>query len=361
MEAPRRPDTSTRLLAWIVVLAACKSPSTQERKPVLADATSGVPVDAPVAVAADAAAPADANPNRLTISVVPPRTPGQGFAKRCAIGGDPLGLDCRATPSFALGADGTLFLATGRTARRYRLDAGEPCKLEPAGAAIELPPDNPRPQSIDGPLYMRSGDARWSLYAAGPTVYAHDFLGGLFRIDRGKAEPACVDVFGYRSLARLGKRLLVGRNGIEELVLRGKGACTARSARIDDKARDELYAIGDHLYTAGNELHRYDGKTRVRLAESTRVCAITAMTACGDGACALDHNCPQIVQLGPDGSVLRTIDDAQLFDARPYSLRGATTAPDGTVYLLATHRDRVGDRDVCEAAVYAVPGAVFAR
>lgn len=361
MEAPRRPDTSTRVLGWIIVLAACKAPSTnREPAPAPAPADAARPADAALAAPLDAA-PADANPNTLTISVVPPRTPGQGFARRCAIGGDPVIGECRAEPSFALAADGTLYLARAGALRRYRVTAGDPCKLEPTGAAIELPPDNPRPQSIDGPVYMRSGGAAWSLHAAGGAVYAHDFLGGLFRVDRGKPEPACTDVFGYRSFAKLGKRLLVGRNGIEELVLRGGGKCTARSARIDDKARDDLHVVGTTLYTAGRDLHRYDGTRRVPLAEGTRLCALTAMTACGDGACALDHNCPQLVQLAADGSVLRTIDDRQLFDARPYSLRDAVTARDGTVYLLGMHRDRVGDRDVCEAAVYAVPAPVFAR
>ncbi len=77
---------------------------------------------------------------------------------------------------------------------------------------------------------------------------------------------------------------------------------------------------------------------------------------CGDGTCIVDNNCSQVVQLDADGKVLRAIESGKLFDARPYVLDTATAAPDGSVFVLAHHRDH----DICEAAVYRLPAALFA-
>ncbi|MBA3397778.1 MAG: hypothetical protein H0T89_34460, partial [Deltaproteobacteria bacterium] len=255
-----------------------------------------------------------------------------------------------------------IHLVHGASVLRFRATPGE-CTLEPAGEPIALPPETPRPQRIDGgPLYMRSGGPAWELHATGDALYAFDFLGGLYRIARGKPEPACTSEFGFRSFAQVGKRWLATRKGIEELELGRAGKCKARSARLDDKARGTIHAIGGALYLASHDkLHRYAGKTATALGAGTRMCALTAMTACGDGACALDHNCPQLIQLAADGAVIRTIEASKLFDVRPYSLDDLASAPDGTVYLLAHHRDKLDGREVCEAAVYAISSAVFAR
>src|SRR5438309_132592 len=83
---------------------------------------------------------------------------------------------------------------------RYTRAAGDDCRFDPAGEPIALPAANKRPQRIDkGPVYMRSGGPAWHLVRAGDAIYAYDFLGGLFRVDRGKPEAACTDVFGYDS------------------------------------------------------------------------------------------------------------------------------------------------------------------
>ena len=307
--------------------------------------------------------PADgaSEPNRIVISPAAPRDPGRRtLARRCVLGGDPLASACvGGGEGIAVGADGLVYVVDGRQVRRYQRADGEGCRLEPSGEPIELPPDNPRPQKLGGPVYMRSGGAAWHLVRAGAAVYAHDFLGGLFRIDRGKPEPTCDDVFGFKSVAVLGKRLLVARNGIEELKPGTK--CKAVPARIDDKARGDLHAIADHLYLASHgKVSRYDGGQRVELGEGTRICSVSGLTACGDGACILDNNCMQVVQLGADGKVLRVLDDDKLFATRPWSLAEATTAKGGEVYVLARHRDKTNDKEICEAAIYELPAAVFA-
>src|SRR5678816_4469945 len=115
--------------------------------------------------------------------------------------------------------------------------------------------------------------------------------------------------------------------------------CKVKSAGIDDKQRDKLFVVHDTLFAGFSKLVRYEGKKTDDVAPDTRFCAIEAMTACGDGACVLDHNCPKLTQLAADHSVVREIDSDKLFDTPPYSLVTAATAPDGTVYMYALHRD----------------------
>ena len=290
---------------------------------------------------------ADASAGKITISVVQPGVPGSGFAKRCAVGGAPLASTCvGGSTGIALDKAGTLYVTNEGALHRYKVDAD--CKLEPAGDPIALPENNPRPQVVGkGPMYMRSGGVAWDLVQTSDAIYAHDFLVGLFRVDRGKVEPACTAEFGFRNYVKVGKRFLAQRKGIEEVTLGAKGACKVKSAGIDDKARS-LFAARDKAYTSFDDL-------------GIRLCHASAMTACGDGACILDHNCPKLVQLAADGTVLRQIEDDKLFDKRPYSVDALATAADGAVYLYARHRDKVGDKDVCEAAIYRVPAATFER
>lgn len=297
------------------------------------------------------AAPADAAPSagKLEISIVPPSAPATAFARRCTVGGAPLTAPCTGgSHGVALDRAGTLYVANEGAVHRFEIDHTDGCALAPAGEPIALPPDNPRPQVLGkGPVYMRSGGVAWALVPAPDAVYAHDFLVGLYRVDRGKPEPACTTEFGFRTFAWAGKRLLGLRKGVEQVTPGARGACKAKSAAIDDKAR-ALFAAAGRVYTQLDDL-------------GVRICAATAMTACGDGACIVDHNCPKLVQIAADGAVLRTLPAERLFEARPWSVDGAATGRDGTVYLYARHRDKVGDTHVCEAAVYAIPPAVFAR
>lgn len=361
---PRHPDTSTRLLGLIIVLVACS-----KAKPGPRDAPTPQPVA--IADAAPQVRPAEptGTPNRITVQVVEPTAAGSAFAKRCAIGGPPLATkDCSGGGSgIAIDRKGVVYVANGTSVHRYRASTDAACTLAPAGPPIAMPPPDPRPQKVGGgPMYFRSGGPAWHVTAAPDAVYAYDFLTGLYRIDRGKPEPACTDEFGYDSVAALGKRLLVGRRGVEQLALRGKGRCKASSAKIDDKVRGELHVIHGTLYVAeraGRGVTRYDGGEPQQLGagDKTRICSIAALTACGDGVCALDNNCRQLIQYAADGTIARRIAGDRLFDQRPYGIQAATTAADGTVFVLARHRDQVGDTETCEAAVYALPAAVFER
>ncbi|HEY5945380.1 MAG TPA: hypothetical protein VIV40_07810 [Kofleriaceae bacterium] len=337
----------THVFVAILLFSACAKKAAPDDKP---PDKAGPTAPASTAPAPPKSAPVPAKP-----------APRNTLAKRCVLGGDPLPADCvGGGEGLAFGKDGLLYVVDGKHVRRYQRAAGDACSFEPSGEPIELPPDNVRPQPLDkGPVYMRSGGAAWHLVRGGDAVYAHDFLGGLFRIDRGKPEPACVDVFGYNSVAAVGKKLLANRTGIVELRL-GK-QCSAVPAKIDDKARGDLYAAHGKLYLAsGSELTRYDGATPTKLGEGTRICYVTGLTSCGDGACLVDSNCMQMVQLAADGKVLRVLDDDKLFATRPWSIAEATTSDAGDVYVLARHRDKTNDKEICEAAIYEVPAAAFA-
>ncbi len=334
--------------------------------------TTTVEVPAPEAGAGSGSAAATPEAqNKITISVVQPKAPGTGYAKRCALGGDPLVDACSGGGSLAVDAAGTLYLATKTEIRRYRRVDGEGCRFDPDGDPIAMPAEPVRSQRIDGPVFMRSGGPSWRLEATADAVYAFDYLGGLYRVDKGSAEPVCTDVFGYDSLAPLGKKLLVTRRGIEQVIPgntgRGtKGACTVRSAKIDDKAREKVHAIRGTLYAAaGDTITRYDGATAVPLGEGADVCYATTLVGCGDSVCVADNNCMKLVQLGADGKAMRTMDGRSLFDTRPYALHDAATTPEGGVLLLVNHRDDVkggsGSGAVCESAVYALPAALFAN
>lgn len=68
-----------------------------------------------------------------------------------------------------------------------------------------------------------------------------------------------------------------------------------------------------------------------------------------------------MIQLDGDGKVVRVIDERKLFTARPWHLDEAITLDDGSVLVRATHRDKVSGNEVCEAALYELPPALFAR
>ncbi|HEY5921325.1 MAG TPA: hypothetical protein VIV11_06630 [Kofleriaceae bacterium] len=338
----------------MLIVSACSKTAPSENKPPADDKPAE-----PKATAVDAGPGAIRAPGPTT--VVPTKPARPSLANRCVLGGDPLAGSCSAyNEGIAVGRDGLLYVVAGKQVRRYQRLEGADCRLEPSGEPIEMPADNPRPQEVGkGPIYMRSGGSEWRMLRAGDAIYAHDFLGGLFRIDRGKPEPVC-DVFGYSMLAAFGKKLVIARQGFEELKLGKK--CKEHKLGIDDKARGDVYAIRDHLYLAnGKRLTRYDGKTPVELLEDKQVCYVSSLAACGDGLCVLDQNCVQIIQLGPDGKLLRKIDDDQLFATRPYGMNHIVAADNGNVYIRAKHRDSTNNKEICETAIYELPAAVFAH
>lgn len=314
----------------------------------------------------DAAVVADAGEGgpRITFTIKPARAKGTALGKRCTIAGEPLVASCIGGPEgLALDTAGVLWVVSGTEVRRYRRADGADCRYEPAGEPVALPAENPRPQPLDkGPVYMRSGGAAWHLVAAPGAIYAHDYLGGMFRIDRGKAEPACVDVFGYESAAALGGKLLVARKGIEQLALGPK--CKASPAKLGaPDLRGTLHVLGGvlHVATRDHALVRLDGTASTTLAADAKLCSVWTAFACGDGACLVDGNCRAILQLDADGKTLRKLEHDALFEPVPWSIPAAVTRADGTVVLLARLRDGHGAAETCEGALYELPPALFAR
>lgn len=365
VSAPRRQPI-THLLATSLVFFACSkkadAPAPANESAGSAAPGSAAPGSAAAGSAAVGSAASGSAASGSTATYAPvPASARTGLARRCVLGGDPLASDCvGGGEGIAFDKAGTLYVVDNHVVRRYARAEGDGCHFEPSGEPIEMPPDNPRPQKLGGTVYMRSGGAAWHLARTGPVVYAHDFLGGLVRVDRGKAEPVCNDIFGFKSIVQLGKRLLLARNGIEELKV-GK-RCKAVPAKLDGKPRGELFVIGDTLYAgSGSQLQRYDGGKPVEAGAGAKLCYVKAVTACGDGACVLDSNCMQLVQLAADGTVQRTLDDDKLFGTRPWSVATATTDDAGDVFILARHRDKTNGKEICEAAIYELPAAAFAR
>jgi hypothetical protein len=395
---PQRPQPTIRIVGAIVLLAACTSsrprredgsaapaapdpwgaaaPGPSPARPGVAAVVDGVPVDetAPpsggaagaaqgLAVdatladatpsATDAASESGLHPHLITAS-------SNGVAQRCAIGGDPLKVDCAGTgPNLVLDADNRVYVVTGHAVRRLRRANAENCRYDPEGAPVELPERIERSQRLDGPLALRTGGVQWQLTGGAHAVYAYDFLGGVYRVDRGKGEKVCTDVFGFSSLAELGGRLLVQRTGVEQLVL---GAhCTARNAGYDDRISGTLLVARDHLYVATTRgLARYDGRTRVELAPHRMLVDSVGLVPCGDGMCILDWS-GMITQVTLDGAVERELVGFQMFRAVPDKLLGLAAERDGTLLVLARNRDSTPGGAICEAALYELPAKIFQR
>lgn len=360
----------TRLAVAIGILAGCDEdrrpppPSTADpiaSRLTVADAASDASIDAAIDAGAKPIPDAE-SPSTIRLSIEPRKPAGTGLAKRCALGGEPIATACTSSGGggVAVDAKGVVYIAEGDRVRRYQRVAGDECRYEPVGDPIVMPAEPVRKQRADKPVHIRSGGAAWKLSRAGNAIYAGDFLGGLYRIDRGRAEPACVDVFGYDTVAQVGGALLVAREGIERLTLGAK--CKATSAGIDAKARGDAYAVGGKLWVAPRalaEVMRFDGTKRIELAKE-ELCSVEAMAPCGDGACIVDHNCMKIVQVGKDDTV-RVLERRALFDRAPWMLRAAAQGADGALLLLARHRDVRAETQTCEAALYELPASLFAK
>jgi len=362
-----------------LALAGCK----QEEAPRAAAAPAPVAAAAPAATVVepapapspaptpviDAAAPAAAagGGGTITIGAVEPVTAGDALGQRCTLDGDPLAIDCHGG-SLAVAPGGAVYVTDQDGVRRYqrRADAAT-CELalDPryGGGEVGFPTRAPKPQQLGkGPVYLSSGGPRWRLVAAGASVYAHDFLLGLWRIDRGKAEPVCPDLQGAHAWAIAGSKAVIARNGGERVAL--GGACKATAAGFEPALRTGVYAAGAAvLGEDGGKLVRYGarGEEVARMGADDSfapggLCSVTAVAACGDDVCVVDGNCQKVVRFAADGTFVLERKARALFAPTPYGLAGAAAGPDDGLYVLATQRDG----DTCEGAIYWVPGAAIA-
>ncbi|MBZ0233891.1 MAG: hypothetical protein K8M05_16305, partial [Deltaproteobacteria bacterium] len=290
-------------------------------------------------------------------------------AMRCALGGDPLVVPCVGSGTLAVTPRGALYVTgDGGTVRRYRRAAGEGCTLEldegfGAGGTLTAPDKPPKPQTLGkGPVYMRSGGPDWQLAADGNTVYLYDLLLGLYRIDRGSAQPVCPDLQGLKGLAIDGGSAVTSIDGGTRLALGKK--CKAEKLALDPRPRFGIHAVGDTVWgqIASGKLVRYgkDGEAVATLGGDDAfapggLCSTVAVSSCGDDVCVLDGNCQKVSRFTADGAHVleRKID--QLLGDRPYGFSALAPADDGGLWLLARHKDG----ETCEAALYLVPGAAL--
>ncbi len=367
--------TAQLLTAGLLGTLACSrdQPGSRDQAAAPAAAPTDGTTPAPRAAAAAPPAPtATATPVApvapATITLAAPAASGGGpkVAQRCALDGAPLGQH----PALVT-VDDAIYVSDGAAVRRYRRDGGgdgDGCTLAlDAGfgraGQVAIPALEPKPQTLGkGPIYMQSGGADWKLGAAAGGVYAFDLLRGLYRVDRGRWEPACKDLQGLRALAGHGKSVTVWRDGVQALALRG-----CKLGETQTKAVRALGAVGADLWIAR------DGKTLERRAagESTAsatitsgdsfapggFCSLTAVTACGDGVCVVDNNCMKIARFDRAGQFTRELDTGALFATRPYGLSGASTSAGGDLFLAATHREPGAGAG--EGAIYRIAAAEF--
>jgi hypothetical protein len=357
--------TRTWWISIAIVLAGCREDATR-REPAPAPAAETVTAAVEAAVAAalaqDAAAAAGGG-GMIRFSVkdpVPADVPRN--AVRCRLAGDPLDVECSRGPAVAVDGKGRVYAADKATVRRYDMVAAgaDGCELARDAAfgtdgALALPDLAPQPQRLDGgPVYMASGGAHWKVMAgAGATMYLVEFLRGVHRVDRGKVEPVCPGLQGVGSIAVRGKTSYASG---DKVTLGGKCART-RTELAPPPSR--VVVVGDDLWgeTQGFEVVRYaaDGTAAVTVGtgdafEPGGICSVSGLAPCGDGVCVADGNCMKVTHFAHDGSVVAVYEDDRLFVTRPYGLSGAAAAPDGSLWIAATHKD--GNR--CEGALYRV-------
>ncbi|MBE7448150.1 MAG: hypothetical protein HS111_04455 [Kofleriaceae bacterium] len=277
---------------------------------------------------------------------------------------------CVAGASLAVTPKGALYVTgEGGVVRRYRAAAGDDCTLELderfGAKGLLTPPDKAaKPQVVGkGPVYMRSGGPDWKVTAAGETVYLHDFLLGLYRIDQGAPRPVCADLQGVNGLAIDGATALVSRDGGARLAL-GK-QCKATPVAFEPRPSFGLFAAAGATWgkTGSGKLTRYgaDGKAVATIGGGDDafapggLCSTSAVSTCGDDVCVLDGNCKRLARFGADGAFVLERKADQLLGEQPYGLADLAPAADGGLWLLATHKDG----ETCEAGIYRVPGAAI--
>lgn len=303
----------------------------------------------------------DAARNTITITLPSTGPKPPGTALRCAIEGDPL--SAKSVLSLAMSDDGRLYISDDVGFRRYQpvFDSGCKLKLDLAygrNGVLAPPADRPTAQAIDGPVAFRSGGPRWQLAAGSKnTIYAFDFLLGVYRIDGNRSAAVCPDLKGINSLVTIAGNTYLGGGQVRSVKLRNKCATS------DVKAgRGTIYGVAEQLWLVSDR----DSKTIIALdSQGARTelsikstdsfapggfCHASAVTRCGDKICVVDNNCKKVEIYNQDGSFAAELKD-RLFDRDPYGLPMGTSAGAAGLWLAAAYHE--GDN--YEGAVFLVP------
>ncbi|MBP9088349.1 MAG: hypothetical protein KBG15_19670 [Kofleriaceae bacterium] len=100
--------------------------------------------------------------------------------------------------------------------RRYQPTYEGGCKLKRDRAygnngLLAPPSDKPTSQSREGPGAFRSGSLTWRLTSDGKkTIYAFDYLSGVYRIDGNGTTAMCPNLKGIDALVTVGGTTYIG-------------------------------------------------------------------------------------------------------------------------------------------------------
>jgi hypothetical protein len=341
-----------------VLLCALAGAACKEREPA-----PSRPPPSPIA------APGDASVMRLVQPVIEARGAIDLTAEQT--GKRPAGLTACALPAagwswpcgsrtfgqLAFDGDGRLYLTDADGGlRRYTVHAEGGCRLaEDAsfadGGRLAPPPEREVAQKLDGQVHLRSGGPQWRLGGGGGAVYWHDYLLGVYRVDRGRLEPVCPELTGVRQITGdAGGVWMVTGDGIERLTA-AKG-CKRTPAEVVAASRIPVLGLAGgalHVTTDGD-----GGRAIARLSDRLEVdttyagvgsfdpgglCSVVGIAACGDDLCVADNNCQKVNRYAAGGDLVAELKASDATAGVPYAVRAIATAPDGAALVTVDERD----------------------